>query len=137
MANLALYYLAGKGVKKDVARAIDLLEKAFDLGLARAGYNLGKMYYDGDGVPIDYNKAFEWYRRAAENGNKRSQFATGILYFLGDGVKKNNIKAYMWLKISGDEVDMVQKDLETVKAEMQPVEIAKAERLANEWLQSR
>ena len=48
--SLAVLYLSGRGVKRDVARAVDLHRKAARQGLASAEHGLGVFYYQGMGV---------------------------------------------------------------------------------------
>lgn len=59
--ELGLMYLQGAGVKKDVHKAIELLEKsAYMGGSIDAGRNLSKIYRDGVDVPRDYVLALAW-----------------------------------------------------------------------------
>ncbi len=60
--QLGRRYAEGQGVPKDTAKALQLLQSAYDKdwsGRAEAAYYLGRMYDDGNGVPQDKQKAFE------------------------------------------------------------------------------
>ena len=72
-SNIATYYLAsmyesGTGVDKDEKKAIELMQKAADAGIAKALCNLGNRYMTGNGVPKDMTKAAQLYL-AAESQN--------------------------------------------------------------------
>lgn len=61
-SNVANYYLSsmyesGTGVDKDTKKAIELLKKAADSGIAYAECKLGDCYMTGRGVPKDLSKA--------------------------------------------------------------------------------
>ncbi|CAM8640420.1 MAG: tetratricopeptide repeat protein [Burkholderiales bacterium] len=60
-ANLAQILVTGSGepwgVKKDIARGIELLEKGVEAGSVECAYTLGCIYVDGKGVPANQRKA--------------------------------------------------------------------------------
>jgi TPR repeat protein len=60
-ANLAQILVTGSGepwgVKKDIARGIELLEKGVEAGSVECAYTLGCIYVDGKGVPANERKA--------------------------------------------------------------------------------
>lgn len=67
--KLGYLYFYGKGVQKDIIKAIQLFKKSADLGYAVAEYNLGIIYQSGTEVTnknIDY--AVYWLTRAEEQG---------------------------------------------------------------------
>lgn len=85
MNNLANLYREGKGVKKDLFKATELMESAAEKGCALAQRNYGDMFRDGevmlkiesdsvggDSIIIHANpnisKAQEWWQKALENG---------------------------------------------------------------------
>ncbi len=80
MEALARCYDKGYGVLKDEKKAIELYERAVELGNARAMYNLGVCYKYGEGVPKDMNKAIELYERAAALGNANAMNGLGVCY---------------------------------------------------------
>jgi len=79
--NLAVMYLKGRGVKKNLERAFDLQRRAAEGGLAAAQHGLAIMYYRGEGVGQDYKIEAKWFRRAAERGFPTSQLNLGVMYF--------------------------------------------------------
>src|SRR3989344_4783035 len=67
--NLGVMYYDGKGVPKDVAKAMEWLQKAAAQGNASAQFGLAAMYDMGAGVPKDATKAAEWVQKAAVEGH--------------------------------------------------------------------
>ena len=67
--NLAYAYENGAGVAPDLAKAIELYERAALGGQPHAPINLGLIYRDGrPGVPPDPRKAARWFAEAARLG---------------------------------------------------------------------
>jgi TPR repeat protein len=113
--------------------AVDWLQKSAKQGHPDAQASLGQMYEDGEGVKRDYNMAAKWYRKAAEHvpdlgGAGQGRNNLGLLYLKGLGVPKDYIQAYFWFSLAN-----VEPDASHVKAHMTQREIAKAERMANDW----
>ncbi len=96
--NLGLMYANGKGVPKDVAKAVEWYQKAAAQGNAKAQFNLGVAYANGAGVPKDVAKAMEWYQKAAARGHARAQRILWLMYRSGIGVPKDDAKAVEWLQ---------------------------------------
>ena len=69
LVALAAAYYKGQGVAKDAARAAALYQRAAELGVAEAQYNLGNLYLLGEGVARDDDWAFTWFRAAARQGH--------------------------------------------------------------------
>lgn len=66
---VASYYLSclfedGNGTKKDTEKALDLLKKAADAGIAPAQCKLGDKYFEGMNVTKEYTKAAQLYLAA-------------------------------------------------------------------------
>jgi TPR repeat protein len=97
-AKLGLMYATGKGVPKDVAKAVEWFQKAAALGNSDAQNNLGVSYANGYGVPKDAAKAVEWYQKAAAQGNPNAQAKLGSMYDTGEGVPKDAAKAVEWFQ---------------------------------------
>ena len=61
---LAIYHLGTKyqfgrsGLERDVTMAVELYERAAELGVKEAHYNLACLYYEGKEVAKDMAKAF-------------------------------------------------------------------------------
>ena len=71
---LAIYFLGAAyhhgqyGLEKDVTRAVELYERAAELGIKEAQYNLGCLYDEGTSVEKDTAKAIRLYEAAAMCG---------------------------------------------------------------------
>lgn len=75
----ALLVLSGhRGLPKDVARGLALLEAAADRGDAAAALHLGNIHFRGrHGVPRSPDRAMQFYRRAADLGCPAAQANVG------------------------------------------------------------
>ncbi len=94
--NLALMYYKGRGVNRDVTKAIDLYTQGAKLGHVRSQYNLAVIYHCGEVVTQNIDNAIYWYTQAANLGNVDAQHALGSIYEdLGD-----NNKAAYWYNLS-------------------------------------
>ena len=119
--------------RRDYAAAVQLCRPVAEKGDARAQLSLGGMYYNGQGVRQDYAEAAEWTRKAAEQGYAPAQADLGVLYWNGQGVPQDIVLAYMWLSLAAErEPDAVEKR-DLAASQMNPDEIAEAQRLAREW----
>ena len=64
------FYLSGKPVPYDPAKAFQLFEKAANANIPAAQYNLSVLYRYGEGVEKDEENADFWRMKAAQNGFK-------------------------------------------------------------------
>lgn len=79
--NLGLCYENGKGVGRDLARAVECYKNAAAQGQAGAMYNLALLYMEGSGdLPKDSQQAIELLNGAAENGLCKAQSYLGLYY---------------------------------------------------------
>ena len=101
--NLGYNYQFGKGVKKDLTKAIYWYRKAANQGYAMAQYNLGVCYANGRGVAQDYTEAVKWYRKAAEQGYADAQNNLGRLYENGRGVAQDYTEAVKWYRKAAEQ----------------------------------
>ncbi|EJK67358.1 hypothetical protein THAOC_11617, partial [Thalassiosira oceanica] len=82
MWSLGTKYDFGQcGLVKDVTRAIELYERAAELGVNEAHYNLGFMYANGEDVEEDVAKAFHHYEAAAMCGHVKARYNLGYTEF--------------------------------------------------------
>ena len=65
------------GLEKDVMRAVEMYERAAELGVKDAHYNLGVLYAEGTEVEKDVAKAFRHYEAAAMRGHVLARFNLG------------------------------------------------------------
>jgi len=70
--NLALCYVDGTGVVKDLAKAVKYYQMSAEQGDAGAQYNLAIHYEEGTGVDRDLAKALEYYKAAAAQGHLKA-----------------------------------------------------------------
>ena len=80
---LAMWHLGNKyrygeyGLEKDVTKAIELWERAAELGDTDAHYNLGCLYREGKDVEKDTAKAIQHCEAAAVKGNAAARYNLG------------------------------------------------------------
>jgi len=94
--SLALTLLYGKNIKRDPARAIELLSNLAKLGNLEAMYELGDCHLSGTGFKQNDKKAAEWFTLAAKHGYVLAQLQMGYLYQGGYGVREDKIMAMKW-----------------------------------------
>ena len=89
------------GMSRDIKKAVELYQRASDMGNADAMFSLGTIYENGkEGVPKDVMKAVELYQRASDMGNTRAMRQLGICYKNGTGVSKNEKIAELYQRAS-------------------------------------
>ncbi|EJK45047.1 hypothetical protein THAOC_36363 [Thalassiosira oceanica] len=84
------------GLEKDVMRAVELYERAAELGVKEAHHNLGVRYANGEEVAKDRDKAFRHYEAAAMSGCVPARYNLGII----EGIAGNHDLALQHLLIS-------------------------------------
>ncbi|MBD3977965.1 sel1 repeat family protein, partial [Xanthomonas citri pv. citri] len=70
--NLAAMFVNGTGVARDMQQAVNLFERAAQLGNAEAAENAARIYNYGIGRGKDPSRARTWYRKAIELGSVRA-----------------------------------------------------------------
>ena len=97
---LATLYELGKGVEKDMPKAIELLNQAADANYGPAECSLGDIFFEGRTIERDYAAATALYLRAEEQGNLNANAAKRLAecYTNGWGVDKNEARAKEILK---------------------------------------
>lgn len=99
--NLALAIANGRGVPKDEAGGLVLLDEAAATGLPEAVYAQGETYFFGQfGRSVDMVKAFPIILSAAKAGNRDAQNTLGMMYRDGLGTEKNENEAIAWLELA-------------------------------------
>jgi TPR repeat protein len=135
-AGLAAY------LNRDYTRALEawrpLTQKETESSAAQLF--LGFIYAKGLGLPADPAAAAEWYGRAAKQDNMLAQIRLSFMYRRGEGVAQDLIQAYLWAALAARQQSHVQTVAEALQeslaAEMTPDQIAEAERLAEEWIET-
>jgi TPR repeat protein len=104
-------------------------------GDANAQFALGAKYASGEDVRQNYSEAVKWFTQAAEHGHVASAATLGAFYWAGRGVTQDYGSAYMWstiARVGGDEASKYRVAI--LRARMNELEIAEAERRASAWL---
>ena len=78
--DLGAQYRSGQyGLNKDVTKAVELYERAAELGVKDAHFNLGVLYAKGTDVEKDTAKAFRHYEAAAMCGHGLARYNLGFM----------------------------------------------------------
>lgn len=145
--QLGMMYLEGRGVARDPARAIELLEEASEawmvrdrhkLGFMDAQYLLGTVYRDGNGVPRNSQEAEGLFRQASEQGHPQAQHALAELYLRDSGEGTDYSEAYFWLSLArgsltGEEAQQVEDQLKAIRHKLSRDEIRRVEHQVSSW----
>ena len=101
--------------------------KADDFRGGLAAYNRG-----------EYASAAKAWRPLAEQGHAKAQFNMAMLHFKGRGVPHDHVTGYMWFRLSlAHGYKRAAEGLEVVGRNMSRGEIARAEKMARDWLGKR
>lgn len=100
LCDLALCYLNGDGVEKNVDKAYELLKKASAKEDIIAHNNLGYFYEKGFGAAKDEKKAVHHYKLAANEGGVDANYNLYRCYCDGIGVDKNLVKSYIHIMLA-------------------------------------
>jgi hypothetical protein len=91
---LGNFYYSGIGISVDKHKAVELFQKATNLGNNIAQYDLGNCYLYGIGVEVDYNKAFELFKKSAEGEYSEGIVQLGNCYENEFGTSIDREKAF-------------------------------------------
>jgi TPR repeat protein len=79
-----------------------------------------------------------WYQKAAEQGHHGAQTNLGVLYYNGTGVTQDYVEADKWFSIaSAGDYEDAKENQELMEKLMTPVQVAEAQRQAEEWIKTR
>ena len=121
----------------DMVSPLEDLTRCAEQGNARAQSRLGVLYDLGLGVSEDDAEAVRLYRLAADQGYADAQVALGWMYANGEGVPEDQVYAYMWFKLSAAQGnETAQSNKEIVERVMTREQIAEAQRLSREWIET-
>ena len=101
--NLGWCYQHGKGVGKNLTKAIELYNEGAILGNSFAQANLGLSYELGIGVEKNIHVAFSLYQHAADQGNAYGSFFLARCYDFGKGVKPDEKQAFLFYRMAADQ----------------------------------
>jgi uncharacterized protein len=130
--NLALLYLDGKGVPRNLPEAARYFQLSAAAGSALGQNNLGGLYRDGNGLARDYGKAARWFAASASQGNSAGMYNLGLMYELGQGVKADPLEAAMWYDLAAEQNDVpnAAAHRDALLQAMPPVQRNKARQMA-------
>ncbi len=137
---LALMYKEGRGVKRNLEKAIQLYEAIANQNDVDAMLALGVIYGYRQSEVFNYSIALEWFTKAAEEENDRAQLVVAIMYEKGLGTEKNLLKAAGWYEKaakngSKEAKEWLGKNLERVRQEKSQRErqVNYVEKAVEEW----
>lgn len=87
----------GKAEDKNEEKAMQHLQRAADLGHAKANFKLGRFY---EFEANDDDLAYKFYHIAADKGYAKAQFELGLGYFGGIFLEKDTAKGLKYLKLA-------------------------------------
>jgi len=133
--NLAMMYVRGEGVERDLSMAARWFRKAAEQDQVSAQARLGALYAHGQGVQQDFGEAAKWLYRAAQANDGPGQYDLAVLYANGSGVGQDYSEAYYWFTMSAIQgftpAQEAQKKLRQI---LPPVQIGMVERRIQEEL---
>mmetsp|Transcript_2208 Transcript_2208/g.8642 ORF Transcript_2208/g.8642 Transcript_2208/m.8642 type:complete len:226 (-) Transcript_2208:529-1206(-) len=89
----------------DLAQAIELCQRAVQLGNAEAMATLGVHYLVGRGVLADACRAAGWFHKAAQLGDVMGQSNLAVLLLHGIGIEKDEASARRWAEVAAQAGD--------------------------------
>jgi TPR repeat protein len=132
--NLATRYERGIGVQQSYPEAVRWYRLAAMQDYPDALYKLCEMSERGQGLPQDYQEALRWCGLAANHGHGRAMFMLGRLYHTAHGVPYDVVRAHMWYNLAtANGYDEGKRWRDRLADEMNPSQIAEAQKLAREW----
>ncbi|GHG95020.1 tetratricopeptide repeat protein [Comamonas sp. JC664] len=93
----------GRGVRKNLKRAIQLYKQAAEAGDAGAQCVLGWLCLEGVGGPVDLLGAFKWYQLSAKQGDASALYSLGGMYLDGNGAPKSKARALQCFKKAAEQ----------------------------------
>lgn len=98
MYDLGKLYERGRGVNKNISKAVEWFQKAASAGHAYSQARLGVLYFEGRGVKQNYNKALKLLNAAAKKNVSSAYYQLANMFELGTGVKQDLNKSIIWYK---------------------------------------
>lgn len=93
-ATIGALTIEGKGVEKNVAEGVAMLEGYAAAGNGFADYSLGVIFLQGTVVKKDVPRAIRHYENARKRGLGAAFIALGLMYISGEGGEKDVEKAH-------------------------------------------
>jgi uncharacterized protein len=132
--QLGLRYEKGIGVAQSYPDAARWYRLSAMQGYPEGLYKLCEMSEEGHGLPQDYLEALRWCGLAADQGHGRAMFMLGRLYHMAHGVPQDFVRAHMWYNLAtAHGYGEAKKWRDRIADDMNPNQIAEAQKLAREW----
>lgn len=96
--TLGQWFLAGRGVPPDAARAHYWFKRAALCGHAGAANLVGRCYENGWGTPADARAATHWFHTAALRGSDWGMYNFATSLALGRGIAASRAAAFTWFE---------------------------------------
>lgn len=103
--EIANCYQQGKGVERNIEKAVAFLSQAAEAGIAEAQHNLGYCYHKAVVVEQSYAMAAEWYGKAVEQGYQPAYGPLAQIYYYGKGGLSDIPRAVEIFTEAADEFD--------------------------------
>lgn len=91
--RMGLFCYYGKGIPKDLKKAVYWFKQSAEQGYTYAQCNLGMCYRKGEGTLVNYMEAFKLFKLAADQGDVSAIYNLGICYYNGQGVAQDYAEA--------------------------------------------
>lgn len=85
--HLGRMYLRGRGVERDIGKAVEAFEQAAKGGEQESFAELGDIFYRDEVVERDDEKAFYWYARAYSSGQRQTALPLAHLYLRASDIQ--------------------------------------------------
>ena len=95
-SNMGAAFLEGRGVERDLAKAVDWLRRAAEQGDAGGQRNLALCYYEGWGVPQDQAAGGALVREGRRQGDADAQDMLSWMKLVGGGCPQDYLAARAW-----------------------------------------
>lgn len=95
---MGVLYEYGRGVKKDIVKAVQWYRKAAGNGHDNAKFQLGLIALNRG----DFASARKEWRPLVRKGHARALFYMGVMYQYGKGVKEDIVEAVKWYRKAAD-----------------------------------
>ncbi|WP_432261994.1 tetratricopeptide repeat protein [Cupriavidus sp. TMH.W2] len=99
---LGQWFLEGRGVARDEARAFAWFKHAAHAGHAGAANLVGRCYENGWGTAAGATAAAHWYTVAAERGSDWGMYNLATSLALGRGLAPDRPAAFAWFRKAAD-----------------------------------
>jgi len=93
--RLGDFYLTGRGVERDVEKALEFFKRAADRRRVDAIFSVAQCYLF---VLDEPTKAIPWLKKAADLGRAEAMNDLGVCYDVGRGVESSADVAFAWFK---------------------------------------